>query len=89
MVKFHEQNLTLSDQFVRIYNNNLSLLWDSANFSDILHDNTQSFPNHNLNPMNNIYLKFFLFHFVYTQMLHRVYLNIKVPLEMFGLMMIS
>ena len=44
MVKFHNQNLTLADQSVQIYDDNLTLLWNSANFGDIVNGNTEFFP---------------------------------------------
>ena len=44
MVNFHNQNLTLAGESARIYDNDLNLLWDSANYSDIISDNTELIP---------------------------------------------
>ena len=43
-VLFHNQNISLTGHSVRIFDNNLNLLWDSANVSDISSDNTKFFP---------------------------------------------
>jgi beta-galactosidase len=43
-VLFHNQNISMAGQSVRIYDDNMTLLWDSVNVSDIATDNTQIFP---------------------------------------------
>jgi hypothetical protein len=43
-VLFHDQNITLPGRSVRIYDDNMMLLWDSANYSDISSNNTQILP---------------------------------------------
>ena len=43
-VLYRDQNITMHSKSVRIYDDNLNLLWDSANYSDINSDNTKLFP---------------------------------------------
>jgi len=43
-VLFKNQSIHLAGQSVRVYDDNLNLLWDSANYSDINSDNTKYFP---------------------------------------------
>ena len=43
-VLFHNQNISMTGQSVRIYDDNMNLLWDSANYSDITSDNTEIIP---------------------------------------------
>ncbi|CAF3494799.1 unnamed protein product [Adineta steineri] len=43
-VLFHNQNISMTSQSVRIFDDNLNLLWDSANVSGIPSDNTEIFP---------------------------------------------
>ena len=43
-VFFHNQNISLAGQSVRVYDDNINLLWDSANYSDINSDNTEYYP---------------------------------------------
>jgi hypothetical protein len=41
---FHNQNITLPSGSIRIYDDNVNLLWDYTNYSDINSDNTELFP---------------------------------------------
>jgi hypothetical protein len=43
-VLFHNQNISLAGRSVRVYDDNVNLLWDSTNYGDINSDNTQLFP---------------------------------------------
>jgi hypothetical protein len=43
-VLFRNQNISINGQSVSIYDDNLNFLWNSANYSDIISDNTQLFP---------------------------------------------
>ena len=43
-ILFHSENITMASQSVRIFDDNLNLLWDSANYSDIDTDNTKLVP---------------------------------------------
>ncbi|CAF0798310.1 unnamed protein product [Adineta ricciae] len=43
-VLFRNQNISMAAQSVRIFDNDLNLLWDSANTSGIASDNTEFFP---------------------------------------------
>jgi hypothetical protein len=43
-ILFRNQNISMDAQSVRIYDDNLNLLWDSANLSDIISDNTEIIP---------------------------------------------
>ncbi|CAF1207104.1 unnamed protein product [Rotaria sordida] len=43
-VLFRNKNLTITGHSVRIFDDNLNLLWDSTNISDIRSDNTEIFP---------------------------------------------
>jgi len=43
-VLFRNQNISMADKSVRIYDDNMILLWDSANYSDINSKNTELFP---------------------------------------------
>jgi hypothetical protein len=43
-VLFQNQNISMSGRSVRIYDDSMKLLWDSANYSDISSDNTQIVP---------------------------------------------
>ena len=43
-VLFNNQNISLSSRSVRIFDNNMILLWDSANYSDINHNTTELVP---------------------------------------------
>jgi hypothetical protein len=43
-VLFRNQNISMADKSVQIYDDNMILLWDSANYSDIHSDNTEIFP---------------------------------------------
>ncbi len=43
-VLFHNHNISINDQSVRIYDDNLKLLWDSNNSSDIASNNTETVP---------------------------------------------
>ena len=43
-VLFRDQNITLAPSSVRVFDGNLNLLWDSANYSDIRSDNTKFIP---------------------------------------------
>jgi hypothetical protein len=43
-VLFRQQNISLSGVSVSLYDDNVNLLWDSTNYSDINSDNTKYFP---------------------------------------------
>ena len=43
-ILFRNQNITMAPHSIRIYDDNLSLLWDSANYSDIKSDITELVP---------------------------------------------
>ena len=43
-VLFQKQNISIASQSVRIYDNTMNLLWDSANYSDISSHNTEIVP---------------------------------------------
>ncbi|CAF1034774.1 unnamed protein product [Rotaria sordida] len=43
-VLFRNQNISIDDQSILIYDDNMNLLWNSANYSDIDSDNTEIFP---------------------------------------------
>ncbi len=44
MLLFRNQNISMAGRSVRVYDNNMILLWDSANYSDIRSDNNQIIP---------------------------------------------
>jgi hypothetical protein len=41
---FRNQNISMAKQSIRIFDDNLNVLWDSANYTDIDSDNTKLFP---------------------------------------------
>jgi hypothetical protein len=41
---FHNQNISVNDQCVRIYDDNMTILWASDMYSDIPSDNTEIVP---------------------------------------------
>jgi hypothetical protein len=43
-VLFRNQNISMNDHTVHIYDDNMNLLWDSSNSSDIASDNTEIIP---------------------------------------------
>ncbi len=43
-VHFQNQNISMNYQIVHIYDNNMNLLWDSSNSSNIRSDNTEIVP---------------------------------------------
>jgi hypothetical protein len=43
-VLFRNQNISIAARSVHIYDDNMSLLWDSANYSDIVSNNTELVP---------------------------------------------
>ncbi len=43
-VLFRNQNISVAGQSVCVYDDNVNLLWDSTNYSDISSDNTKYFP---------------------------------------------
>jgi beta-galactosidase len=44
VVLFHNQNISMAGRSVRVYDDSMTLLWDSANPTDISSDNTQIIP---------------------------------------------
>jgi beta-galactosidase len=44
LTQFRNQNITMPSYSLRIYDDNLNIIWDSANYSDIDSDNTKLFP---------------------------------------------
>jgi hypothetical protein len=44
MVLFRNQNISMSGRSVQIYDNNMILLWNSANYSDIASNNNEIIP---------------------------------------------
>jgi len=44
IVLFRNLNISMSAKSIRIYDDNMILLWDSANYSDIVSDNTEIVP---------------------------------------------